>query len=220
MAPRGLGLEAEPELLAAHAPGRRDIGELQKGKGPRAVPGGNSGFAGRGNVTCRVCLPPARREVRREREREVWRAGVPADRRRRPDSLTCGAPGNPGPPAAGVRARGRASAGHSTRSSRVRVARRVQVPTPAGAQRAPGLSAGGGAARWSPGQPRRRPRPRPPPAPPWRLERQGAGPRPAWGGGVPSSAGGLPGSGLPSPVSERRSKFRKLFYVHLICKHR
>lgn len=201
------------------AAGRRDIGELQKGNGLRTVPGGSSGSAGRGNVTRRVCLPLGQTggwTGERPRGAEGWGArgrAAPAD------SLTCGAPGSPGPPAAGVRARGRASAGHSTWSSRVRAARKGPGPhssrhsTRARAQRG---GRGHSLVAWATAPP---PKATPPPARGQRrMERPGRGLR--------RLAGQVPRWAVASPAlaclrrSRRGAPSVGVLFLKWICKRR
>lgn len=203
------------------APGRRDIGELQKGKSPRAVPGGNSGFAGRGNVTCRVCLPPARRVVRRERENArcgglgclqtggAGRIPSPAEHQETQDHQQQESERAAGPPRGTPR-------GHRAFAPRAG----TRFPLQPALDARPGSARGAGPLAGRLGN---------------RAAAQGHAPLPraaalgVAGGGASAGLRGrdsqlrwgasLALACLPSPVSERCSKFRKLFYMHLICKH-
>lgn len=130
---------------------------------------------------------------------------MPAGRQTAAGSLTCGAPGNSRAPAPEVRTRGRASAGHSTGSSRVGAARRAQVPTLAGTQPRAGDSARGrsrSAVAWATAPLARVPAP----APPGRLPRGGAGSPP-----IPRSQPGRRPCSPALAVSERRSGLRSCF---------
>lgn len=89
----------------------------------------------------RGCLPPVR-EGARTRGVEGWGVCRQADGGR--ESLTCGAPGNSRTAAAQVRTRGRASAGHSTWSSRVGAARRARLPLQPAPSLAPETRRGAG----------------------------------------------------------------------------
>lgn len=145
MSPRGLDLEAGPKFPEAQR-NAVVLGSYNKKKRLLGCSPGELGIRGSRCANSGVCLPTARRAAR---TRDVVRWGVCSQTGAGRGSLTCGVPGRSRSPTAGVRMRGRASAGFSTCSSRLSAARRDPSLSRASTQPPAGDSARG---RWGRGR--------------------------------------------------------------------